>query len=142
MYDLFWVAPYFVRNYSYICVVLIAALMYTAPSPEVTTRSEAAAAAIREQIGQKAFTMLGAKLFAFGTSTAGEPTFCFRIQGSRKVNHIQVVLTGDTYRIDFGKVSGLNYGVVATSTDVLISKLHEVIEQHTGLLTSLTRRFN
>jgi hypothetical protein len=88
---------------------------------------------IRDQIGNKALYMLGAKnLMNVGNGLS------LRIRGSRKVNYIKITLNGmDTYDMEFGKVHGLNYKVVATHEGIYVDMMHKLIENETGLYTSL-----
>ena len=88
---------------------------------------------IRQQIGQKALYMLGAKnLINHGDALS------FRIRGSRKVNYIKITLTADDlYDIEFGKIHGLNYTVKHTTKGAYNDMLLNSIEIHTGLYTSL-----
>ena len=91
---------------------------------------------IADQIGHKAFYMLGAyNLLNHGDE---EKALSFRIKGSRKVNYIKISLTpADLYDIEFGKVWGLNYKVVKTVEGVYADMMHDLIEQNTGLYTKL-----
>jgi hypothetical protein len=88
---------------------------------------------IRDQIGHKAMYMLGAK----NLGTNGDD-LSFRIRGSKAVNYIKVKLNGkDLYDMEFGKVWGHNYKVVATHNDVYADMMHDLIESETGLYTKL-----
>lgn len=88
---------------------------------------------IREQIGHKAFFMLGAK-----DLVASENALQFRIRGSRVCNSIRVELDpSDTYRVEFWKIHAGKSTKVAEVEDVYVDSLHQVIERNTGLYTSL-----
>jgi len=88
---------------------------------------------IRDQIGHKALYMLGAKNFG----TNGND-LCFRIRGSRKVNYIKITLSpADLYTMEFGKIHGHDYKVVENCEHVYADGMHKLIEEHTGLYTSL-----
>jgi len=90
---------------------------------------------IRQQIGHKALYMLGAyNLLSHGDENA----LSFRIKGSRKVNYIKITLTpADLYDMEFGKIKKYDYDVVETHNGVYVDMLHGLIEQETGLYTSL-----
>lgn len=90
---------------------------------------------IIEQIGGKALFMLGAKnLLNHGEENA----LSFRIRGSKKVNYIKISLTpSDLYNMEFGKIWGHNYKVVREVNEVYVDMLHSLIEDTTGLYTSL-----
>ena len=88
---------------------------------------------IRQQIGAPALFMLGAHTF-FKTEDSLE----FRIRGSRKINDIKVTLhPSDTYIMEFGRICGINYKLVKTYEGVFWDMLCDLIEQETGLATSL-----
>lgn len=96
---------------------------------------------IAEQIGHRAFMMLGAK-DKFG----GENYLQFKIQGSRKVNAVRVELDpSDTYTVKFYKVNSARqiikgapaFDLVAEVSDIYADGLCSVIEAKTGLYTSL-----
>jgi hypothetical protein len=89
---------------------------------------------IQEQIGHKAFYMLGAKnLLNHGDALS------FRIRGSKAVNYIKITLDSgaDLYNMEFGKVWGHNYKVKATHNGVYADMMHNLIESETGLYTKL-----
>ncbi len=88
---------------------------------------------IRDQIGHKALYMLGSKnLMDCGDALS------FRIRGSKAVNYIKISLNGkDLYDMEFGKIWGHNYKVVATHNDVYADMMHDLIESETGLYTKL-----
>lgn len=90
---------------------------------------------IRQQIGAKALYMLGAKNFSFDAAGA----LAFRIKGSKKVNYIKITLDRgmDLYNMELGKIWGYNYKVVAEETGLYDDMLNTIIENHTGLYTSL-----
>lgn len=88
---------------------------------------------IRGQIGGKALFMLGAKnLLDCGNALS------FRVRGSKAVNYIKVTLNSmDTYDMEFGKIWGLNYKVVAEHNGIYCDRMHEIIRNETGLATNL-----
>jgi hypothetical protein len=62
----------------------------------------------------------------------------FRIKGSKCVNYIKIVLNGmDLYDMEFGKVWGTKYNIIANENDVYFDMLHSLIEKHTKLYTRL-----
>src|SRR5262245_36013186 len=90
---------------------------------------------IRDQLGNRALFMLGAKDL-LGSET--EKSLSFRVRGSPTVNHIRIALApNDTYTVTFSKVRGLKVKEVAKLEDVYVDSLHRVIEKNTGLYTSL-----
>lgn len=80
--------------------------------------------------------MLGASNYMYSEK---EPNWLsFRIKGSPKVNYIKITLNGlDLYDMEFGKIHGMNYKVVAKESDCYCDMLCKMIEKNTGLLTSL-----
>jgi hypothetical protein len=88
---------------------------------------------IQEQIGHKAFYMMGAKnLLDHGDALS------FRIRGSKAVNYIKITLNAmDTYDLEFGKVWGMNYKVKSTFEGAYVDMLHDLIESKTGLYLKL-----
>jgi len=88
---------------------------------------------IRNQIGHKALYMMGAKHIA-----GDEKSLRFKIRGSKRVNYIKVTLNSmDTYDIEFGKIWGRGYKVIAEKHLVYNDMLHAIIETETGLCFSL-----
>jgi hypothetical protein len=105
----------------------------THPLRQAMTHTTTAATIIRNQIGYRALTMLGAH-----TLLAGKTYFQFHIRGSRKVNTIRIDLDpGDTYTVRFFRYRGIKVINVASVSDVYSDSLRTVIERHTGLYTSL-----
>lgn len=91
------------------------------------------ATTIKDQIGIHALVMLGAK-----NILAVESGLSFRVLGSSKVNYIQITLTSDDlYNMEFGKVRGPKYKVVAEVRAVYNDSLNKMITTHTGLDTHL-----
>ena len=88
---------------------------------------------IRDQLGNKALFMLGAK-----NLMGGENFLSFRIRGSKKVNYVKIALNAmDTYDMEFGKIWGGKYKVVTKKEGVYNDMLHVMISENTGLYTSL-----
>ncbi len=88
---------------------------------------------IRRQIGHGAMYMLGAQ--HVGAIKNG---LAFKIRGSRKVSHIRIVLNAmDLYDVEYIKIRGTSYKVVATDNGLYFDMLHKSIETNTGLYTSL-----
>ena len=88
---------------------------------------------IRAQLGGRALYMLGAK-----DLVGSENALQFTIRGSRKVSKIRIELTpADTYTVRFYRGRGLNLKEIASVEDVYVDSLHQTIEKHTGLITSL-----
>lgn len=90
---------------------------------------------IRDQIGQRAFVMLGAHTLT--TDSRGR-SLRFQIKGSRKVNTVVVTLeSDDTYTMEFWKITPRMASMVACVAQVYADSLRPMIETHTGLYTSL-----
>ena len=112
--------------------------MSTTTANEVIHLDYHVAETIRLQIGNRAFCMLGTKMivrhpdrlvFSIGTGA--------RYNG-RKVNRCTVILdASDTYTVEVGNLTGLNYRTLGTRSDVYADSLHRVIESLTGMRTSL-----
>ena len=85
---------------------------------------------IKDQLGHKALYMIGAK-----DLTGSENALSFRIgRNCKSVNAIKITLEpSDTYTVEFLRGSK----VVAKCEDVYCDSLHQVIERHTGMYTSL-----
>lgn len=93
---------------------------------------------IANQIGNKAFVMLGAyNLLADGDALS------FRFKGSKTFNYLKISLNHrDLYDLHFAKIGKGEYGIPTvksekTINDVYVDMLHEIIEQNTGLYTSI-----
>ena len=104
-----------------------------------TTKDKEIANTINQQIGQKAFYMLGAKNKAYGVDKNGMVYLGFRIRGSKKANYIKVIYDEgmDLYHMEFGKIRKYEYKVVRVETGVYFDMLNKTIEENTGLYTSL-----
>lgn len=96
---------------------------------------------IREQIGRKAFFMLGAKNLVGDVSS-----LTFKIgRNAKSVSHIKVVYHAglDTYEVQALRVrcpKGSPFPVtkiLESTSDVYVDSLHTVIEAFTGMYTSL-----
>ena len=87
---------------------------------------------IRNQVGNKALYMLGAK------DLAGDAhSFSFKIRGSKKWKHIKIFLNGkDLYDVTFTTWHGEKI-TNKTVNDVYNDNLLKVIEEETGLYTKL-----
>lgn len=87
---------------------------------------------IRQQIGNRAFFMMGAKNLC-GDATSLQ----FKICGS-KVTHIRVTLDpSDTYTVAFIRVRGRKVTELASEEGVYADSLNRVIASNTGLALSL-----
>lgn len=90
---------------------------------------------IAEQIGHKAFYMLGAKHKAY--CNKGK-YFIFQISGCRKISHIKIELAPwDLYNIVFIKCVKFESKEVKRIDGIYADQLHELIENNTGLATKL-----
>lgn len=99
---------------------------------DMTTANE-----IARQIGNRAFTMLGAK-----NLVGDEKSLTFKIgRNAKRVTHIKVTLTpADLYDVEFikvGRAPGYKVETLAKTEGAFFDMLHELIETHTGMATSL-----
>lgn len=106
---------------------------------QTAERNQEIAKIIAQQIGGKAFYMLGAKNKIYGENEKGQTYLGFKIRGSRKANYIKVIYNDglDIYNIEFGKIRNFEYKIVKTVEEVYCDQLHDIIEKETGLYTSL-----
>ena len=95
---------------------------------------------ICRQIGARAFMMLGAnkKNSKFGD----DKSLTFKIgRNSKKVQYIKVELTSmDVYKVTFSRMGGkhrMDYIIISEIDGVYCENLCRIIEQETGLYTSL-----
>ena len=106
-------------------------------------RAQSVAREIARQLGNMCLQMLGAKhLTSHGSTGEVNPALSFHIQGSEKVNYLKISLTPmDYYRMEFGRIDSpgadFEYHVVYVAERVCFDNLHALIEEHTGLYTSL-----
>ena len=102
--------------------------------------SNQVALTIKEQIGHRAFFMLGAK-----DLTAYESGLGFKVgRNAKSVNHVVVTLEpDDTYTVKAERVCvsrktfTVSRKVLGEVSDVYVDSLHTVIESLTGMYTSL-----
>jgi len=88
---------------------------------------------IRNQIGQKALYMMGAKNLGGDVNSLS-----FRIRGSKACNHIKVTLNSmDTYDVTYTKIHGMKCKTISTSEGLYSDMLHNDFETVTGLATKL-----
>ena len=99
---------------------------------------------IAEQIGNKAFVMMGAKNLAFGVNKNNDVYLGFRIgRNSKGINYIKITLNGkDLYDIEFGSIRKYQYKVKESFNDVFVDSLHGIIEKSTGMYLSLERSYS
>lgn len=98
-----------------------------------TSQKLQVAKTIIEQLGKQTLFMLGAK-----NLVGDETSLSLRIRGSNRVNYMKITLNAmDTYDMEFGKIHGMNYKIVATLEGCYDDMLHKMIEQETGLCTKL-----
>lgn len=92
------------------------------------------ATTIRNQIGNKALFMIGAKNLA-----GDEKSFHFKVgRNSMGVTHVVVTLNSlDTYDMEFLACRAGNRKVKAEANGVYADMLNSMIETHTGLYTNL-----
>lgn len=89
---------------------------------------------IQQQIGNRAFAMMGAT-----NLVAGHDSLTFKIgRNTKKVTHVMVQLgASDLYSVRFYSVVRRAVGVVAEVSDVGVEQLREVLSDNTGLYLSL-----
>ena len=98
-----------------------------------TTSVLTVANTIAEQIGSRAFFMMGTR-----QKWGDADSLRFDIRGSQRGNRICVTLdASDTYTVQLLRVRGLHAGVVAENEGVYNDGLRQVIEGMTGLALSL-----
>ena len=90
---------------------------------------------IHEQIGHKAFLMMGAKMFM----TMNENTLGFKIgRNSNSINWIEVKLNAkDLYDVSFYSVRGMNRKLKSSASGIYNDMLKQTIESKTGMYLSL-----
>ena len=90
---------------------------------------------IRSQLGRGTLYMLG----AHNLITDDGNNLSFKIKGSKKVNHINIIYIEslDLYTMEFKKIWGLKVKDVAVIDNVYADQMHSLIEENTGLCTSL-----
>ena len=100
--------------------------------------AKAIATEILNQLGAGRFqAMVGAHNMAFGDDD-GNPYLSLKFKGSKKSNYLKVsLMPSDTYKMEFGKIWGINYKVDQIVEDVYCDGLKGIFEQVTGLYTSL-----
>ena len=89
---------------------------------------------IRNQIGNRALFMIGAKNLA-GTSNS----LSFKIgRNSKSVTHIKIELTAmDDYTVSFFRIRGTSFNTISVHKGIYVDMLHGLIESETGMYTSL-----
>ena len=92
---------------------------------------------IVDQIGNRAFTMMGASNLA-----AGNDHLSFKVgQNAKRVTHITVTLdASDTYSVEFIRCNlraKEMRKVLASESNIYADQLHALIERETGLYLSL-----
>lgn len=93
---------------------------------------------IREQLGNHCLYMVGAKHLALVRKKLGGLGFKTGRVASGKANYVEIILNGnDLYDISFKKIWGHNVKVIKEYEDIYVDKLHELIEENTGLYTRL-----
>lgn len=93
---------------------------------------------IANQIGRRAFFMMGAKNIG-ATTHDGKAALTFGImRNDNGVTHVRVTLEpSDTYTVTFLRVRGLKITTVSEAEMVFADVLNQVIENRTGLRLSL-----
>ena len=105
------------------------------------------ATTIQSQLGGHCLKMIGAKNLASTSSDDGHMCgLSFKIgRNAKSVTHVQIMLNGnDTYDVEFLNCSLRRKGAVrrliSSCEGAYVDMLHDLIESHTGLYTSLTGR--
>lgn len=99
---------------------------------------------ILEQLGGKVFsTFTGAKNFTAGDSEGGG-SLAFKLPANtatKGINYVKVSLTAaDDYTMEFGKVWGTKYTVIATSEMIYCDMLQDEFLAKTGLYTKFGQK--
>ena len=89
---------------------------------------------IRQQLGNKALFMLGAKALCGGLDSLS-----FKIgRNDKGVTHIRIRLTpDDLYNVEFLRIRRFEIETLASCDGIYADMLHSVIESETGLYTSM-----
>lgn len=89
---------------------------------------------LSEQIGSRAFAMLGAK-----NILAKPDGLQFKIgTNAKKITNIVIdLMSDDTYRIQFWRIRGVDIRMIHEVHGVQVAELRSTIETRTGLYTSL-----
>ena len=91
---------------------------------------------IHEQIGHKAYFMMGAK-----NIVAGEDWLSFKVGrvAKGKANYVKVIYDHglDLYNMEFSRLWNRSIKPVATESGVYAEDMHVFIRKHTGLATNL-----
>jgi len=96
---------------------------------------------ILRQLGFQGFIrMTGANHFVGGTDSLS-----FRLPGGggfckNGINYVRITLMpSDTYNVEFGRIRGNKYTIVATPTDIYFDGLLDCISSETGLAVRMPR---
>ena len=106
----------------------------------------AVATTILQQLGgRQMMTMVGVKPLTVTTVDEKLGGLRFRFDGTKLakggINFVKVVLDySDTYLLEFGRVWGKKYTVVATFDNVYCDDLQDIFESTTGMYTTLFAR--
>jgi hypothetical protein len=94
---------------------------------------------IREQLGNMALMMMGAKNLVKGEDEKGQEYLAFRIgKNTKSINCIRITLNVlDLYDIEFASARGSKYTVKNNANNIFVDQMHSVIEDNTGMYLSL-----
>lgn len=93
---------------------------------------------IAAQIGNPAFTMMGAKNLVGSDDSLTFKLGAGAVNKGRRVSHVRVTLTpADTYRVEFLAVRKFEAKTLHTSEDIYADSLKTTLEIHTGFALSL-----
>jgi len=89
---------------------------------------------IYQQIGRRAFFMMGASQMV-----GGPLDLTWNVKGVEGVNRIRVTLdrASDTYTVDFANYRKLEFRVVKSVSGIYADMLHDVLANATGLYLSI-----
>ena len=94
------------------------------------------AQSIHEQIGHKAYFMMGAR-----NIVAGEDWLSFKVGrvAKGKANYVKVIYDHgmDLYKMEFGRLWNQSLKPIASESSVYAEDMHGLIRKHTGLVTNL-----
>lgn len=99
---------------------------------------KACAMEIVNQLGGPLFVrMTGVNCMVYDHK-APTPNVSFKFKGSRKANHVNIVLdVMDTYTVTFYNIRGVSFKMVEEHTGIYNDMLRSIFENTTGLATSL-----
>ena len=89
---------------------------------------------LANQIGKPTLFLLGSYNLLYSDK---DSYISFKIKGSKKCNYIRITynIGSDTYSMHFSKIRKFEEKNVIDINDIYCDQLHNLIEEHTGLIT-------